>query len=166
MYQLSLADRRCFRMMNYGDLYNLRHRCNHRYFKKIKSQDLYLTDERPEIFLCNKCKIGWHIHNQVPPRGNPDLDEFLRNCEHRNVKTLPGSDNMNQCLECNTVIEKTDAAKVWKGIRNVASRAKNIVKKQFKEETKDEKINSGKNISFVWDPELYGDEIWGVEYED
>jgi hypothetical protein len=167
MYQLSLEDRRHFRKMEYGILYNIRHRCSHRYFQKIKSQDLYLTDERPEIFVCNKCKIGWHIHHRRPPtRGNPILDQFIKNCEHINVKTLYGSESTNQCLECDALIEKTEIAKVWKGIRNVTSRASNIIKKQFKEETTEEKINSGRDIKFVWDPELYGDKKWDVEYND
>lgn len=166
MYRLSPEERRHFRTMDYGILYNIRHRCNHRYFQKVKSQDMYLTDKRPEIFVCNKCKIGWHIHHRTPLRGNDGLDEFIHKCKHINVKTLYGSDTINQCLECDALIEKTDLAKIWKGIRNVASKAKNIVKNQFKEGTKEEKIKSGKNITFVWDPDLYGDDKWGVEYCD
>lgn len=166
MYQLSPEERRYYRKMDYGKLYNIRHRCNHRFFKKIKSQDLHLTDERPEIFVCNKCKIGWHIYNRHPPRGNVNLEEFMEDCVHKNVKTSQESDSMNKCLECDALIEKTEIAKVWKGIRKIASKAKDIVKNQFTEDTNEVKIESGRDVSFVWDPDLYGDKKWGVEYCD
>ena len=166
MYELSLEERRRFRKMDYGSLYNIHHRCNHRHFQKIKSQDLYLTDERPEIFVCNKCKMSWHIHHKPPTRGNPKLSEFIKMCEHKNTKTLHGSETVNQCLECDVLMEKTEIAKVWKGLRNVASGAKNIIKNTFKKETRGEKINSGRDIVFVWDPTLYGDQKWDVEYND
>lgn len=166
MYRLSPDERQYYRKMDYGTLYNIRHRCNHRFFQKVKCQDLDLTDERPEIFVCNKCKIGWHIHHRPPARGNPDLERFIQPCQHENIKTLEGSATVNQCLDCDALIEKTEIAKVWKGIRTVASKAKNIVKRQFKEDTIDEKIKSGREIRFVWDPDLYGDKKWDVEYCD
>jgi hypothetical protein len=166
MYRLSLEECRYFRKLDRGMLYNLRHRCNHRVFQKVKSQDLYLTDERPEIFVCNKCRIGWHIHHRPPLRGNVNLERFLQDCKHTNVRTSEESMNHNECLECGRLIEKHELAKIWKGICNTTSRVKNIIAHNTREQTDKEKMESGRYIRFVWDPEVYGDKKWGVEYMD
>jgi|AACY02.16.fsa_nt_gi hypothetical protein len=164
MYRLSLEECRYFRAMDYGTLYNIRHRCNHRTFHKVKSQDLYLTDERPEIFVCNKCRIGWHIHHKPPLRGNGDLERFLQDCTHTQVRTSEASINHNECLECGRLIEKHELAKLWKGIRNTTNRVQNMIVQNTQNHTDKEKIDSGKDICFVWDPEVYGERKWGVEY--
>lgn len=167
MYRLSLSERKHFRKMEHAELYNLRHRCNHKYFQKVQSQDLYLTDERPEIFVCNKCKIAWHVHHTIPMRGNRLLEEFFGVCNHTYVRTLGGSETKNHCLECDEIIEKTELAKLWKGIRTTASKTASKIKNIVEYQTRSlNQTENTKNIRYVWDPDIYGSRKWGIEYDD
>jgi hemerythrin superfamily protein len=160
MYRLTIDDAKSFRSMERGDLYNLVHRCNHRFFDKIsvKNDDDY--------FVCKKCKISWFIYQKLPKRGNPKLEKYLFVCKHEHICTHDESTNYNKCLECGIVFEKTEIAKLWKNVRSFSEKITATIQKTQKKHTNEEKIQSGRPIKFVWDPDMYGDDKWGVEYTD
>jgi hypothetical protein len=153
MYRLTTEDMRNYRNMDYGTMYNIVHRCNHRYFEKVtvKNDDDY--------FICKKCKISWFVYQKHPMRGNLALEKYLYSCTHEHVRSVEGSTTHNQCLECDAIIEKTSVGKVWKNMRNLTETITNRITRNGKENDID------RMCRYVWDPEKYGDKKWGIEYD-
>lgn len=148
MYTLTNDETRALRKMDRGTLTNLYERCNHSSVGSIPYNNT-------KLMICQRCARSWYASDPVPPRGNPKLARFLKPCEHTHIRTLPGTTTHNQCLECDKVLQKSDAASVWKSIKNTFE---NIAPGSPKNN------NSPKSIKFVWDPDVYGDKMWGVEY--
>lgn len=146
MYRLTLQECREFRKMEYGELYNLYERCNHRFFQTYNDT----------VFVCKRCKLSWNMNGPHPPRGNVGLEYFLRGCTHRNVRTFAGTTTKNQCIECDRILEKTEIAKIWKAVSRAFKNDDDI----------DIKVNSGRRLRYIWDPDIYGEHRWGVEYDD
>lgn len=160
MYVLTNEDSRIYRNMNRGDLHNCVYRCNHKYFDKISLKN------NDEYFICKSCKRSWFLYEKHPKRGNPSLEKYLSKCKHEEICTLENSTTHNKCLECDAIIEKSTMGKLWKNVRIFSEQIKNtVINKETIEETREEKISSGKPVRFVWDPELYADKMWDVEYD-
>ena len=119
---ISLADARRLRQMNPEEI-----RCTHKLCRHTETQhDLYrnipMTDGTcADVMRCRRCLRWWLAGERTPPPGNPALAPFREPCKHYRCRTLPGTDDKNQCLECDEVFDKTDAAIAWKRVRTATN---------------------------------------------
>jgi hypothetical protein len=119
---ISLLDARRFRQMNPEEI-----RCAHQLCRHTETHhDLYkntpLSDgSRADVMRCRRCFRWWFAGERTPSPGNPALAPFREPCKHNRCRTLPGTDDKNQCLECDAVFDKTDAAIAWRRVRTVTN---------------------------------------------
>lgn len=116
---ISLPEARQLRRMNSQEIRCIHELCRH----SETSHDLFRSVKLPDgtrhdVLRCRKCLRWWLAGERTPPPGNPALAPFREPCKHARSRTLPGTDDKNQCMECDSVYSKTDAAIAWKRIRD------------------------------------------------
>ena len=119
---ISLSEARRLRQMNQEEI-----RCAHKLCRHTETyHDLYRNAPMPDgtradLMRCRRCLRWWLAGERTPSPGNPALLPFREPCKHFRCRTLPGTDDKNQCLECDVVFEKTDVAIVWKRVRTATN---------------------------------------------
>lgn len=114
---ISLSEARRLRQMNQEEI-----RCAHKLCRHTETyRELYCNTPMPDrtradVMRCRRCLRWWLSGERTPSPGNPALLPFRLPCKHYRCRTLPGTDDKNQCLECDAVFEKTDAAIAWKRV--------------------------------------------------
>lgn len=119
---ISLVEARRFRRMNAEEIRCAHELCRHTKPNRVVYHNVSLPGNTyTDVIRCRRCLRWWLIGETVPPPGNPELSLFRKQCKHYRCRTLPGTDDKNQCLECDTVFDKSEIAIAWRRVRNVTS---------------------------------------------
>jgi hypothetical protein len=129
---ITLSEARRFRHMNDEEVRCAHELCRHTNTSHDLYREVLLPDNTfADLMRCRRCLRWWGIGEHIPSPGNPALLPFRKPCKHYRCRTLPGTDDKNQCLECDTVFEKTDVAIAWKRVRTVSNIVSTNIHKQL-----------------------------------
>lgn len=155
---ISLPEARRFRRMNIAEIRCAHELCRHTETYHDLYRNVFLPDgTRTDIMRCRRCLRWWLAGERTPSPGNPALAPFRKPCTHHRCRTLPGTDDKNQCLECDEVFDKTDAAVVWKRIRtasNVISSSLHGVGVELHKALQSSLTETDASGTFTWSPPL------------